>query len=191
MSTQVEDIDRTLSFVGRSRKSHPGPVVHLSDNPQDPGKLLIGYSTGQLVLWDLKNKTAEMRWQSLDQLKSVSWNHEAKQFMCSHTDGSLTTWNVRQAGKPVSTSFPHGMYEEEENLRSHSVVVFLKDLREICFVFSETNQGRKTRGLRTHSARGVARCKGHRVSALYASILAYSLPPILQSHKTLLVCCLG
>ncbi|XP_023722394.2 syntaxin-binding protein 5 isoform X3 [Cryptotermes secundus] len=90
-----------------SRKTHPGPVVHLSDNPLDASKLLIGYETGQIVLWDLRTRTAEMRCQSAEPLRSISWHHEGKQFMCSHTDGSLTTWTVRQAPKPINVSQPH------------------------------------------------------------------------------------
>ncbi|GFG32353.1 hypothetical protein Cfor_10913, partial [Coptotermes formosanus] len=90
-----------------SRKTHPGPVVHLSDNPLDASKLLIGYESGQIALWDLKTRTAELRCQCAEPLKSISWHHEGKQFMCSHTDGSLTTWTVRQAPKPINVSQPH------------------------------------------------------------------------------------
>lgn len=100
--------DGVFLFFFRSRKTHPGSVVHLSDNPQDPSKLLIGYETGQIVLWDLRTKAADMRWNSTEPLRSISWHHEGKQFICSHTDGSLTTWNVRQGPKPVNVNFPHG-----------------------------------------------------------------------------------
>ncbi|KAK7794266.1 hypothetical protein R5R35_013601 [Gryllus longicercus] len=89
------------------RKTHPGPVVHLSDSPLDASKLLIGFESGQVVLWDLRTKQAELRFQSAEPLKSVSWHHEGKQFMCSHTDGSLTTWPVRQQPRPLNVSHPH------------------------------------------------------------------------------------
>ncbi|XP_031780459.1 syntaxin-binding protein 5 isoform X9 [Nasonia vitripennis] len=89
-----------------SRKTHPGPVVHLSDNPLDLSKMLIGYESGQIVIWDLKTKAAEFRWQSDEPLRSISWHHEGKQFMCSHTDGSLSTWLVRQP-KPINVTHPH------------------------------------------------------------------------------------
>ncbi|XP_023384096.1 syntaxin-binding protein 5 [Pteropus vampyrus] len=45
-----------------SSKSHPGPVVHISDNPMDEGKLLIGFESGTVVLWDLKSKKADYRY---------------------------------------------------------------------------------------------------------------------------------
>ncbi|XP_053396743.1 syntaxin-binding protein 5-like isoform X2 [Mercenaria mercenaria] len=90
-----------------SRKTHPGPVLHLSDNPLDPGKLLVGFESGAIVLWDLKNKTADFRYQAHESLRSITWHHEGKQFMSCHTDGSLLTWNIKSQGKPVSIITPH------------------------------------------------------------------------------------
>ncbi|XP_017782471.1 PREDICTED: syntaxin-binding protein 5 isoform X6 [Nicrophorus vespilloides] len=90
-----------------SRKTHPGPVVHLSDNPLDTNKLLVGYESGQVVLWDLKNKTADIRYQTSEPLRAIAWHHEGKQFMCSHNDGSLTTWGIKLNQKPLHISQPH------------------------------------------------------------------------------------
>ncbi|XP_077541745.1 syntaxin-binding protein tomosyn isoform X6 [Haemaphysalis longicornis] len=90
-----------------SRKTHPGAVVHVSDNPVDANKLLIGFETGALVLWDLRNRAADARFQHSEALHSVAWHHEGKQFMCSHSDGSLTTWNIRAPSKPINIIFPH------------------------------------------------------------------------------------
>ncbi|XP_064488140.1 syntaxin-binding protein 5-like isoform X2 [Ornithodoros turicata] len=90
-----------------SRKTHPGAVVHVSDNPVDSNKLLIGFDTGAMVLWDLRSRMAEMRYQHSEPLHSVTWHHEGKQFMCSHADGSLTTWNIRGPNKPCNVMFPH------------------------------------------------------------------------------------
>ncbi|MFT7797567.1 syntaxin-binding protein 5 isoform X1 [Arapaima gigas] len=45
-----------------SSKAHPGPVVHISDNPMDEGKLIIGFESGIVVLWDLKSKKADYRY---------------------------------------------------------------------------------------------------------------------------------
>lgn len=98
------------------RKTHPGPVVHLSDCPIDPSKLLIGYESGQLALWDLKLKQAELRWHSTERLKSASWHCDGKQFMCSHIDGSLTTWAVRPGPKPVNVLLPHAKPNKDGKL---------------------------------------------------------------------------
>ncbi|KAI5773770.1 STXBP5 [Gulo gulo luscus] len=91
-----------------SSKSHPGPVVHISDNPMDEGKLLIGFESGTVVLWDLKSKKADYRYTYDEAIHSVAWHHEGKQFICSHSDGTLTIWNVRSPAKPIQTITPHG-----------------------------------------------------------------------------------
>ncbi|XP_044279062.1 syntaxin-binding protein 5 isoform X9 [Varanus komodoensis] len=91
-----------------SSKSHPGPVVHISDNPMDEGKLLLGFESGIVVLWDLKSKKAEYRYTHDEAIHSVAWHHEGKQFICSHSDGTLTIWNVRNPTKPLQTITPHG-----------------------------------------------------------------------------------
>ncbi|XP_072313581.1 syntaxin-binding protein 5 isoform X11 [Eucyclogobius newberryi] len=91
-----------------SSKTHPGPVVHISDNPMDEGKLLIGFECGVVVLWDLKCKKADYRYTYDEAIHSVAWHHEGKQFVCSHSDGTLTTWNVRAPAKPLQIITPHG-----------------------------------------------------------------------------------
>ncbi|XP_030755594.1 syntaxin-binding protein 5 isoform X2 [Sitophilus oryzae] len=95
-----------------TRKTHPGCIVHLSDNPLDASKLLIGYESGQVVLWDLRSKMSDMRWQTAE-LRSIAWHYEGKQFMCSHTDGTLTTWNIRNNQKSVHVSQPHAKLNKD------------------------------------------------------------------------------
>ncbi|XP_048456613.1 syntaxin-binding protein 5a isoform X2 [Rhincodon typus] len=91
-----------------SSKTHPGLIVHISDNPMDEGKLLIGFESGTLVLWDLKSKKGEYRYSYDEAIHSVAWHHEGKQFVCSHSDGSLTTWNVKSPIRPAQIITPHG-----------------------------------------------------------------------------------
>ncbi|KAK1171556.1 syntaxin-binding protein 5-like isoform X1 [Acipenser oxyrinchus oxyrinchus] len=91
-----------------SSKAHPGPVVHISDNPIDEGKLLIGFESGTVVLWDLKSKKADYRCTYDEAIHSVAWHHEGKQFICSHSDGTLTIWNVRSPAKFAQIITPHG-----------------------------------------------------------------------------------
>ncbi|XP_072301264.1 syntaxin-binding protein 5-like isoform X2 [Eucyclogobius newberryi] len=91
-----------------STKTHPGPVVHLSDSPKDEGKLLVGFESGTVVQWDLRAKKVDFRIYYDEAIHSVSWHHEGKQFMCSHSDGSLTLWSLRNTTRPVQVTFPHG-----------------------------------------------------------------------------------
>lgn len=71
-------------------------------------QLLIGFECGQIVLWDLRSKLAEYRCQTAEPIRSISWHYEGKQFICSHIDGSLTTWSIKQNNKPILASLPHG-----------------------------------------------------------------------------------
>ncbi|XP_057708731.1 syntaxin-binding protein 5-like isoform X13 [Corythoichthys intestinalis] len=96
-----------------STKTHPGPVVHLSDSPKDEGKLLVGFESGTIVQWDLRAKKADFRIYYDEAIHSVSWHHEGKQFMCSHSDGSLTVWNLRNTSKPIQVTFPHGKIQKD------------------------------------------------------------------------------
>ncbi|TSQ01558.1 Syntaxin-binding protein 5-like [Bagarius yarrelli] len=96
-----------------STKTHPGPVVHLSDSPKDEGKLLIGFESGTIVMWDLRAKRADFRIYYDEAIHSVSWHHEGRQFMCSHSDGSLTMWNLRNTAKPFQVTFPHGKSQRD------------------------------------------------------------------------------
>uniref|UniRef100_A0A4W5RCI8 Syntaxin-binding protein 5-like n=1 Tax=Hucho hucho TaxID=62062 RepID=A0A4W5RCI8_9TELE len=85
-----------------SSKSHPGPVVHISDNPMDEGKVGTFQRTSN-------QSFIHSRYPPLLQaIHSVAWHHEGKQFTCSHSDGTLTTWNVRVSAKPTITITPHG-----------------------------------------------------------------------------------
>uniref|UniRef100_A0A8C5IVK0 Syntaxin-binding protein 5-like n=1 Tax=Junco hyemalis TaxID=40217 RepID=A0A8C5IVK0_JUNHY len=109
-----------------STKTHPGPVVHLSDSPRDEGKLLIGYENGTIVFWDLRSKRADLRAYYDEAIHSVAWHHEGKQFMCSHSDGSLTLWNLKSPNRPFQTTIPHGNSNTITVLEmDHPIVDFL------------------------------------------------------------------
>uniref|UniRef100_A0A0A1XE70 Syntaxin-binding protein 5 n=1 Tax=Zeugodacus cucurbitae TaxID=28588 RepID=A0A0A1XE70_ZEUCU len=95
------------------RTSHPGAVIALCDNPIDANKLLIAFECGLLVLWDLKSKCAELRWQAAEPVKSVAWHYEGKYFVSSHTDGSICTWPTKLIVKPQSVICPHAKVSKE------------------------------------------------------------------------------
>ncbi|TRY98161.1 hypothetical protein DNTS_008608 [Danionella cerebrum] len=71
-------------------------------------ELIIGFESGIVVLWDLKSKRADYRYTYDEAIHSVAWHHEGKQFICSHSDGTLTIWNIKSPAKPVQTITPHG-----------------------------------------------------------------------------------
>jgi len=92
------------------QKSHPGAISHISINPTDHSKILIGFETGLLCLWDLQAKKGEQRYTYNYKVYSVAWHMEGRQFVCSCGDGSLVTWDVKPKtpNKPVSVVYPHG-----------------------------------------------------------------------------------
>ncbi|XP_030568944.1 syntaxin-binding protein 5, partial [Drosophila novamexicana] len=97
------------------RTSHPGAVIALCDNPLDANKLLIAFECGLLVLWDLKLKGAEIRWQAAEAVKSLAWHYEGKYFVSSHTDGSICSWPTKPQPKPQSQVCPHAKINKEGN----------------------------------------------------------------------------
>ncbi|KAH8420037.1 hypothetical protein KR009_005206 [Drosophila setifemur] len=97
------------------RTSHPGAVIALCDNPLDANKLLIAFECGLLVLWDLKAKCAEIRWQAAEAVKSLAWHYEGKYFVSSHTDGSICSWPTKPQAKPQSQVCPHAKINKDGN----------------------------------------------------------------------------
>uniref|UniRef100_A0A8C5FPK9 Syntaxin binding protein 5L n=1 Tax=Gadus morhua TaxID=8049 RepID=A0A8C5FPK9_GADMO len=76
-------------------------------------ELLIGFESGTVVQWDLRMKKVDFRIYYDEAIHSVSWHHEGKQFMCSHSDGSLTLWNQRNTARPFQITFPHGKIQKD------------------------------------------------------------------------------
>lgn len=97
-----------------SRKSHPGSVIHISECPADNSRILIGYSSGFITVFDVRAKQAEFRTTHPEPITSISWHHEGKQFLVSHTDGSISTWTIKTP-KPNSIVFPHAKVMIDEN----------------------------------------------------------------------------
>lgn len=98
-----------LLLANSFRSNKLNSLCNLSNNYLSPSfqQLLIGYETGSIVLWDLRNKCADFRHAYSEGIKSISWHSEGRQFICSHNDGSLSTWNVKAGAKPQSAIYPH------------------------------------------------------------------------------------
>ncbi|KAH8864759.1 Syntaxin-binding protein 5 [Schistosoma japonicum] len=93
--------------IDLSQSSHPGKVIQIAESPQDLNKILIGYSSGFLVLWDLKTKQGDARFKHTDSLFSMVWHWDGKSFLTSHNHGLIATWLIRQPQRPVSIICPH------------------------------------------------------------------------------------
>ncbi|UJR23337.1 hypothetical protein I4U23_026351 [Adineta vaga] len=136
--------------IGMGKSTHPGEVVDLCQNPDDPTRLYIGFSThlfspnnppiGHVICWNLQQKISESVYTLQHGLTSLSWHHEGKQFMCSHCDGSLSVWNLRITDKPVSINYPHTRIAKDEGHKfgavSKVVWTSVKNSNDTFIIFS-------------------------------------------------------
>uniref|UniRef100_A0A5K3FDQ4 LLGL domain-containing protein n=1 Tax=Mesocestoides corti TaxID=53468 RepID=A0A5K3FDQ4_MESCO len=98
--------------INLSQSQRPGSVVQMAEHPQDSNKLLVGYSSGLLLVWDLRGKTAEARFQYHEPLYSFAWHWEGRSFISAHKSGVLVTWAYNQPKRPQSVICPHAGDDE-------------------------------------------------------------------------------
>ncbi|XP_033501018.2 lethal(2) giant larvae protein homolog 1 [Epinephelus lanceolatus] len=91
-----------------------GPVESLQEHPQQSGKILIGYSRGLVVLWDLSTRHDEQLFLGKQQLESLVWERTGNLFVSSHNDGGYAVWAVTNGNtnnhQPVSSTIPYGPF---------------------------------------------------------------------------------
>ncbi|KAF6715830.1 Lethal(2) giant larvae-like protein 1 [Oryzias melastigma] len=91
-----------------------GPVESLQEHPQQAGKILIGYSRGLVVLWDLSSRHADQLFLGKQQLESLVWERSGNLFVSSHNDGGYSVWAVTNGNvynnQPVSSTIPYGPF---------------------------------------------------------------------------------
>ncbi|RWS06543.1 Lethal(2) giant larvae-like protein, partial [Dinothrombium tinctorium] len=93
------------------KKSNPGEVEIISEQPNVEGKFLIGYNKGLKVLWDNNTLAAEHFYIGNQQLESLCWLRNGQQFMSSHNDGSYVVWKVDDNIQPSEPpKFPYGPF---------------------------------------------------------------------------------
>ncbi|CAM1322647.1 LLGL1 (predicted), partial [Pycnogonum litorale] len=86
-------------------------VEAIAPHPTEQDKLLIGYQRGLIVLWDNSSLQADQTFVCNQQLESICWNKNGKEFMSSHNDGSYITWDLTKVNKPEEdTKTPYGPF---------------------------------------------------------------------------------
>ncbi|XP_062886919.1 LLGL scribble cell polarity complex component 2 [Mobula hypostoma] len=95
----------------RSRRSL-GSVEALQENPKNPHQILVGYSRGLVILWDLQANQATHHFLGDQQLESVTWQRDGRQVISSHSDGSFYQWPVSndRLPQPLEKTVPYGPY---------------------------------------------------------------------------------
>lgn len=113
-------------------KVNPGAVECISEQPNNPDHILIGYTRGLLVLWNRKTLSADQvilftslfkeklkliffffqTFVASQQLESVSWYPSGQKFVSAHNDGSYMKWAIDQ-------KVPETPSKKEPNTVSH------------------------------------------------------------------------
>ncbi|KAK2536857.1 Llgl2 [Columba livia] len=85
-------------------------VEALREHPKNPDQILIGYSRGLIVLWDLQNNKVTHQFLGSQQLENLYWQRDGSKFISCHYDGSYTQWPVSSDNRqpePLETLVPY------------------------------------------------------------------------------------
>ncbi|KAM5151012.1 LLGL scribble cell polarity complex component 2 isoform 2-T3 [Callospermophilus lateralis] len=88
-------------------------VEALQEHPRDPNQVLIGYSRGLVVIWDLQGSHVLCHFLSNQQLENVTWQRDGRLIVTCHSDGSHCQWPVSsqaQQPEPLRSSMPYGPF---------------------------------------------------------------------------------
>ncbi|XP_059572676.1 lethal(2) giant larvae protein homolog 1 isoform X3 [Alligator mississippiensis] len=91
-----------------------GPVESLQEHPQDPSKILIGYSRGLVVVWDEIARKVDHLFLGNQQLESLTWERSGKTVVSSHSDGGYMVWSLNSSSQktlqPLLSTIPYGPF---------------------------------------------------------------------------------
>ncbi|XP_062936615.1 LLGL scribble cell polarity complex component 2 isoform X4 [Cynocephalus volans] len=88
-------------------------VEALQEHPRDPNQILIGYSRGLVVIWDLQGSRVLYHFLSGQQLENVCWQRDGRLIVSCHSDGSYCQWPVSsdaQQPEPLRSHVPYGPF---------------------------------------------------------------------------------
>jgi len=71
-------------------------------------QLVIAFESGTIVLWDLKSRTADVRFMTGKPLRAISPHYDGRQFVAAHQDGTLSIWKTDKPKSPAMSWAPHG-----------------------------------------------------------------------------------
>lgn len=121
---QFYNLIRFRLTPNRQHRLRLDAVVALSERPGFPGQLLIGYSSGLSLIYDLRADRVVVLLPWKHGLEAATWCggnglphrtsstatpiHLGTRLLTAHSDGSLGVWSLRDAGFSGVTSSPAG-----------------------------------------------------------------------------------
>ena len=87
-----------LSKIPEDHQEDPGEIVEISTNPWQSDQVMIGYSAGFLMVWDLAAKSLLNILKSPVNLHHFCWKSE-DEFYSSHSDGNYTLWDAENGAQ--------------------------------------------------------------------------------------------
>ncbi|XP_049714867.1 LLGL scribble cell polarity complex component 2 isoform X1 [Elephas maximus indicus] len=88
-------------------------VEALQEHPRDPNQILVGYSRGLVVVWDLRGSRVLYHFLSSQQLENVCWQRDGCLIVSCHSDGSYCQWPMSgdvQQPEPLPSYMPYGPF---------------------------------------------------------------------------------
>ncbi|XP_062976354.1 LLGL scribble cell polarity complex component 2 isoform X2 [Elgaria multicarinata webbii] len=88
-------------------------VEALREHPRNPNHILIGYSRGLIVLWDLINNKATHHFLGNQQLENLFWQRNGHQLISCHYDGSYAQWPITSDDRQpevLESKVPYGPF---------------------------------------------------------------------------------
>ncbi|KAK2506736.1 hypothetical protein MC885_010136 [Smutsia gigantea] len=88
-------------------------VEALQEHPRNPTQVLIGYSRGLVVVWDLQGSCVLCHFLSSQQLENVCWQRDGRLIVSCHSDGSYCQWPMSsdtQQPEPLRNCVPYGPF---------------------------------------------------------------------------------
>lgn len=88
-------------------------VECLQENPRNSDQILIGYSRGLMVVWDLSSSRIIQQFLGVQQLDNIFWQRDSRQIISCHNDGSYSKWSVSgdaTQSEPLENKVPYGPF---------------------------------------------------------------------------------
>lgn len=100
--------DQTVD--GEDFKFGPGATECICQHPRDRTKVLIGYSHGLIVLWNLDENILARTFNSMQTLEYLTFVR-GDEFVSSHADGSYIVWSTADSSMPKEpATAPYGPF---------------------------------------------------------------------------------